>query len=72
MACVVLSERFRRELDELLAGLDGEPDPLERESRLGFDHEAPVRNVDLERGVVEIKRSAPLQPGNDALKHETG
>ena len=32
---VVPSERFRRELDELLAGVDGEADPIERIGRLG-------------------------------------
>ncbi len=35
MARVAPSERFRRELDELLAGVDGEGDPLERIGRLG-------------------------------------
>jgi putative transposase len=35
MEKVVPSERFRRELDELLAGVDGEADPLERIGRLG-------------------------------------
>jgi putative transposase len=35
MARVVPSERFRRELDEVLAGVDGEADPLERIGRLG-------------------------------------
>src|SRR4051795_4325642 len=35
MARVVPSERFRRELDDVLAGVDGEPDPLERIGRLG-------------------------------------
>src|SRR3954454_13814351 len=35
MEKVVPSERFRRELDELLSGVDGETDPLERIGRLG-------------------------------------
>ncbi len=35
MARVVPSERFHRELDEVLAGVDGEADPLERIGRLG-------------------------------------
>ena len=35
MARVAPSERFGRELDELLAGVDGEADPLERIGRLG-------------------------------------
>ena len=35
MARVAPSERFRRELDELLAGVDGEADPIERIGRLG-------------------------------------
>jgi putative transposase len=29
------SERFRRELDDVLAGVDGEDDPVERIGRLG-------------------------------------
>jgi hypothetical protein len=29
------SERFRRELDDVLAGVDGEADPVERIGRLG-------------------------------------
>ena len=35
MKKVVPSERFRRELDDVLAGVDGEADPLERIGRLG-------------------------------------
>jgi putative transposase len=35
MARVAPSERFRRELDDVLAGVDGEVDPLERIGRLG-------------------------------------
>src|SRR4051794_4621505 len=35
MARVAPSERFRRELDDVLAGVDGEADPLERIGRLG-------------------------------------
>ena len=35
MEKVVPSERFRRELDELLADVDGAPDPVERIGRLG-------------------------------------
>src|SRR3954454_22464806 len=35
MARVVPSERFRRELDDVLTGVDGEADPLERIGRLG-------------------------------------
>ena len=35
MARVAPSERLRRELDELLAGVDGEADPIERIGRLG-------------------------------------
>src|SRR4051795_5897621 len=35
MARVAPSERFRRELDDVLAGVDGESDPVERIGRLG-------------------------------------
>jgi putative transposase len=35
MARVAPSERFRRELDDVLAGVDGEADPVERIGRLG-------------------------------------
>jgi hypothetical protein len=35
MARVAPSERLRRELDEILAGVDHEDDPLERIGRLG-------------------------------------
>src|SRR4051794_19057080 len=35
MARVTPSERFRRELDDVLAGVDGEADPVERIGRLG-------------------------------------
>src|ERR687894_763023 len=35
MARVAPSERFRRELDDVLAGVDGEADPVERVGRLG-------------------------------------
>jgi hypothetical protein len=35
MARVAPSERLRRELDELVAGADGEADPIERIGRLG-------------------------------------
>src|SRR3954452_8342605 len=35
MARVAPSERFRRELDEVLAGVDAELDPVERIGRLG-------------------------------------
>ena len=35
MKKVAPSERFRRELDDVLAGVDGEVDPLERIGRLG-------------------------------------
>lgn len=35
MAGIAPSERFRRELDDVLAGVDGEADPVERIGRLG-------------------------------------
>jgi predicted metal-dependent enzyme (double-stranded beta helix superfamily) len=35
MARVAPSERFRRELDDVLAGVDDHADPLERIGRLG-------------------------------------
>ena len=35
MARVAPSERFRRELDDVLAGVDAELDPVERIGRLG-------------------------------------
>jgi hypothetical protein len=35
MKKVVSSERFRRELDELLAGVEDADDPIERIGRLG-------------------------------------
>jgi hypothetical protein len=35
MARVAPSERFRRELDDVVAGAEGEADPLERIGRLG-------------------------------------
>jgi putative transposase len=35
MQKVAPSERFRRELDEVLAGVDGQEDPIETVGRLG-------------------------------------
>ena len=35
MASVALSERFRGELDDVLAGVAGDADPLERIGRVG-------------------------------------
>jgi len=46
-------------------------DPARRtvvvEDRSLFDHEPALRHVDLERGVVQVARSAPLQSCNDGF-----
>src|SRR5918911_3338466 len=61
MARVAPSERFRRELDDVLAGVDGEADPLERIGRLGARlilQQAPEDEVTEFLGRVRYERAA--------------
>jgi hypothetical protein len=38
-------------------------------NRRHLDHEASVRETDLERRVIEVTAAPPLQPGRDRLEH---
>ena len=58
MARVAPSERFRRELDDVLAGVDGEADPLERIGRLGA---RLILQQALEDEVTRVPRARPLR-----------
>jgi hypothetical protein len=63
------SERFRRELDDVLAGVDGEADPLERIGRLGA---RLILQQALEDGVSEFLGRARYERAIDPVSHRNG
>ena len=69
MARVVPSERFRRELDELLAGVDGEADPVERIGRLGA---RLILQQALEDEVTEFLGRVRYERATDPVSHRNG
>src|SRR5256885_16655577 len=69
MARVVPSERFRRELDELLAGVDGEADPVERIGRLGA---RLVLQQALEDEVTEFLGRVRYERASEPVSHRNG
>lgn len=69
MARVAPSERFRRELDDVLAGVDGEVDPLERIGRLGA---RLILQQALEEEVSEFLGRARYERAIDPVSHRNG
>ncbi len=69
MQKVVPSERFRRELDELVAGVDGEADPLERIGRLGA---RLILQQALEDEVTEFLGRVRYERAADPVSHRNG
>jgi len=69
MARVAPSERFRRELDELLAGVDGEADPVERIGRLGA---RLILQQALEDEVSEFLGRARYERAGEPVSHRNG
>ena len=69
MKKVVPSERFRRELDELLVGVDGEADPVERIGRLGA---RLILQQALEDEVTEFIGRARYERTTDPVSHRNG
>ena len=69
MARVVPSERFRRELDEVLAGVDGEADPLERIGRLGA---RLILQQALEDEVTEFLGRDRYERADEPVSHRNG
>jgi putative transposase len=69
MARVAPSERFRRELDDVLAGVDGEVDPLERVGRLGA---RLILQQALEEEVSELRGRARYERAIDPVSHRNG
>jgi putative transposase len=69
MARVAPSERFRRELDDVLAGVDGEVDPLERIGRLGA---RLILQQALEDEVSEFLGRARYERAIDPVSHRNG
>ena len=69
MARVAPSERFRRELDDVLAGVDGEADPLERIGRLGA---RLILQQALEDEVSEFLGRARYERAIDPVGHRNG
>jgi putative transposase len=69
MARVVPSERFRRELDEVLAGVDGEVDPLERIGRLGA---RLILQQALEDEVTEFLGRVRYERTDEPVSHRNG
>jgi hypothetical protein len=68
MARVAPSERFRRELDEVLAGVDGEVDPVERIVRLGA---RLILQDALEDEVTECLGRARYERAIEPVSHAT-
>jgi len=68
-ARVAPSERFRRELDEVLAGVDGEVDPVERIGRLGA---RLILQQALEEEVSEFLGRARYERAIDPVSHRNG
>jgi putative transposase len=69
MARVAPSERFRRELDDVLAGVDAELDPVERIGRLGA---RLILQQALEDEVSEFLGRARYQRAIDPVSHRNG
>jgi putative transposase len=69
MARVAPSERFGRELDDVLAGVDGEADPLERIGRLGA---RLILQQALEDEVSEFLGRARYERTDEPVSHRNG
>ena len=69
MARVVPSERFRRELDELLVGVEGEADPIERIGRLGA---RLILQQALEDEVTEFLGRVRYERTAEPVSHRNG
>ena len=69
MARVAPSERFRRDLDDVLAGVDGEADPVERIGRLGA---RLILQQALEDEVTEFLGRARYERAIDPVSHRNG
>jgi putative transposase len=69
MARVAPSERFRRELDDVLAGVDGEADPVERVGRLGA---RLILQQALEDEVSEFLGRARYERAIDPVSYRNG
>jgi putative transposase len=69
MARVAPSERFRRELDELLAGVDGDADPVEWIGRLGA---RLILQQALEDEVSEFLGRARYERADEPVSHRNG
>jgi putative transposase len=69
MARVAPSERFCRELDDVLAGVDGEPDPLERIGRLGA---RLILQQALEDELTEFLGRARYERAEECVSHRNG
>ena len=67
MKKVVPSERFRRELDELLASVAGEADPVERIGRLGA---RLILQQALEDEVSEFLGRARYERAEETVSHQ--
>jgi putative transposase len=69
MARVTPSERFERELDEVLSGVDGELDPVERIGRLGA---RLILQQALEDEVTQFLGRARYERVGEPLAHRNG
>src|SRR3954447_24888531 len=69
MQKVVPSERFRRELDELVAGVEGEADPIERIGRLGAQL---ILQQALEDEVTEFLGRVRYERAAEPVSHRNG
>src|SRR3954454_23747905 len=69
MARVTPSERFRRELDDVLAGVDGEADPIERIGRLGA---RLILQQALEDEVTEFLGRVRPERASEPVSHRNG
>ena len=69
MARVAPSEQFRRDLDDVLAGVDGETDPVERIGRLGA---RLILQQALEDEVTEFLGRARYERAIDPVSHRNG
>jgi putative transposase len=69
MARVAPSERFRRELDDVLAGVDGDADPVERIGRLGA---RLILQQAIEDEVSEFLGRARYERADDPVSHRNG
>src|SRR3954451_9403985 len=69
MARVAPSERFRRELDDVLAGVDGDVDPLERIGRIGA---RLILQQALEDEVTEFLGRVRYERAEEPVSHRKG